>query len=288
MRATSNTEFLMKRFIIIIFAFTVLLAIGLALYLFFFQKEQTKAIVLYGNVDVRQVDLGFRANGRVITMPFEEGDFVPKGTLMAVLDDQPYTDQVKQAQAAYEAMRINFENAEELLKRRHELINDGSISQEDLENSQTSRNALAANLQQAKATLGVAKTNLIDTKIYAPNDGTILTRIREPGTVVREADPVYTLSLISPVWIRAFIPEPYLGIVYPGMPAEIYTDTQGGKSYKGHVGFISPIAEFTPKTVETTQLRTDLVYRLRIVADNPDWGLRQGMPVTVKLFRKSE
>ena len=67
------------------------------------------------------------------------------------------------------------------------------------------------------------------------------------------------------------------------MKADIYTDTKGGTVYHGHVGFISPVAEFTPKTVETTQLRTDLVYRLRIYADNPDQGLRQGMPVTVRL-----
>ena len=123
-------------------------------------------------------------------------------------------------------------------------------------------------------------------KAYAPNDGIILT-IREPGSVVREADAVYTLSLISPIWIRAFIAEPDLGIVFPGMEAEIYTDTKKGTPYKGHVGFISPVAEFTPKTVETTQLRTDLVYRLRIIAENPDQGLRQGMPVTVKLYRNS-
>ncbi|MAW82513.1 MAG: secretion protein HlyD, partial [Parvularcula sp.] len=53
--------------------------------------------------------------------------------------------------------------------------------------------------------------------------------------------------------------------------------------YKGQVGFISPVAEFTPKTVETRELRTALVYRLRIIVDNPDGGLRQGMPVTVTL-----
>jgi HlyD family secretion protein len=69
------------------------------------------------------------------------------------------------------------------------------------------------------------------------------------------------------------------------MPAEVYTDTPGGKVYKAAVGFISPVSEFTPKTVETTQLRTDLVYRIRVYADNPDLGLRQGMPVTVKLVR---
>ena len=85
------------------------------------------------------------------------------------------------------------------------------------------------------------------------------------------------------MWIRAFVSEEGLGLIYPGMPAEIYTDSRKDYAYQGHIGFISPVAEFTPKTVETTQLRTDLVYRLRIIVDNPDWGLRQGMPVTIKL-----
>ena len=118
-------------------------------------------------------------------------------------------------------------------------------------------------------------------------DGIILTRIREPGTVVNPSDPVYTLSVISPVWIRAYVNEPELSMIYYGMPAEIYTDTQEGADagpiYTGQVGFISPVAEFTPKTVETTKLRTDLVYRIRVYADNPDQYLKQGMPVTVKV-----
>ena len=92
-----------------------------------------------------------------------------------------------------------------------------------------------ANLKEAQAALGVAQTNLKDTEMYAPADGTILTRIREPGTVVREADPIYTLSLISPVWVRAYVSEPQLGLIYPGMPAEVYTDTPGGKIYKGQL-----------------------------------------------------
>jgi HlyD family secretion protein len=94
---------------------------------------------------------------------------------------------------------------------------------------------------------------------------------------------VATLSLNDPVWIRAYVPEPDLGKIWPGMPAEIFTDTRPEHPYKGQVGFISPEAEFTPKNVETPRLRTDLVFRLRVVADNPDEGLRQGMPVTVKL-----
>ena len=272
----------MKRFILSI-SILILAALAFAIYLYFAKAPPSNVIVLYGNVDVRQVDLGFRVSGRLVEMPFEEGDFVAKDKLMGVLDEQPYLDRVREAQASIESISANLKNAEQLLQRRQALIVDGSVSKEDLDNARTSRDALAANLLQAQATLGVAQTDLRDTKVYCPTDGTILTRIREPGTVVREADPVTTLSIISPVWIRAFIPEEYLGVVYPGMPADVFTDTRGGKVYKARVGFISPVSEFTPKTVETTQLRTDLVYRLRIYADNPDHGLRQGMPVTVKL-----
>lgn len=272
-----------RRYLFLFFTFTILIAL---LIFFFQQSEKSSDLTLYGNVDVRQVDLGFRANGRVISMPFEEGDLVQQGTLMAQLDEQPYLDQMRQAQATIESTKVNLANAKKLLQRRKELISSGSVSHEDLDNAQTSYDVLTANLQQSEAALGIAITNYRDIKIYAPVDGIILTRIREPGTVVREADPIYTLSILSPVWIRAYISEPYLGVVYPGMPAEIFTDTSNGKIYKGYVGFISPVAEFTPKTVETTQLRTDLVYRLRIIAENPDMGLRQGMPVTVKLHHE--
>lgn len=275
----------MRRLIIgITLVIAVLVITGL--FLMWQRRVPADVLVLFGNVDVRQVDLGFRVSGRVDAMPFQEGDLVQPGILMASLDSQPYLDQVYQAAATVEATKTSLENSEKLLKRRDELVGGGGVSKEDHENALSQRDVYRANLKAAEAALGVALTNLRDTEVYAPTEGTILTRIREPGTVVRESDPVYTLSILSPVWVRAFVTERDLGRVYPGMSAEVHTDTKGGPIYKGHVGFISPVAEFTPKTVETTQLRTDLVYRLRIIADNPDKGLRQGMPVTVKLLLK--
>ncbi|MGK5594501.1 MAG: efflux RND transporter periplasmic adaptor subunit [Parachlamydiaceae bacterium] len=275
----------MKR-LFIIFFLMALFAGGYAYY-YLENGEDGSVLSLFGNVDVRQVDLGFRVKGRVDYMPYQEGDLVKAGALMGTIDKQPYLDRVREAKANMASIHANLENAERIYKRREELIKDGSISQEDYESAQSNRDVLRANLKQAEASLGVALTNLQDTEMYAPNDGVILTRIREPGTVVNEADPIYTLSLLAPVWIRAFVSEPNLGNIYPGMKAQIYTDS-GRRVYEGHVGFISPVAEFTPKTVETAQLRTDLVYRLRIIAYNPDWGLRQGMPVTVKLPLEKE
>lgn len=250
------------------------------------KRRERGILILYGNVDVRQVDLGFRVLGRVVTMPFQEGDFVPKGTFMGALEERPYIDQVTEAEATIESIKAALLNAEEIFQRRQELVSEGGVSREDYETSLATRDSLAANLKQAEAALLVAQKNLADTRVYAPTDGTILTRIREPGTVVNPGDPIYTLSILSPVWIRAYVPEPELGDIYYGMPAKVFTDTKGGPVYDGHIGFISPVAEFTPKTVETTQLRTDLVYRLRIIAENPDRYFKQGMPVTVKLEKR--
>jgi len=279
----------MFRKIVIFLLFAILIA---ALLHYYFNQSRSKSndIILYGNVDVRQVDLSFRVAGLVKEIYFEEGDLVKTGDLVGILDQQPYLDQVREAEANVESIKASLHNNEILFKRREELIADGSISQEDLDNALSNKTVSAANLRSAEAALAVALTNLYFTEAFAPTEGTILSRIREPGTVVKPSDPIYSVSVTSPVWIRAFVPEPYLGMIYPGMPALIYTDSSGDTAYEGHIGFISPVAEFTPKTVETTQLRTDLVYRLRIYADNPNRVLRQGMPVTVKLLqnRKDE
>lgn len=274
----------MKRFLIFL-VFCLLIAAAFFAYKEYMhpKEEDPNTIVLYGNVDVRQVDLGFRVSGRIDAMPFQEGDAIPQGNLIAHLDKQPYEDQVRQARARIDSVKASLKNAELLAERRRGLVGTGAISSVEYDDAVSARDVFSANLKEAKAALGVAMTSLQDTEIYAPNDGTILTRIREPGAIVKAADPIYTLSLTTPIWVRAYVSEPLLGKVYPGMPAEVFTDTKDGKVYQGHVGFISPVAEFTPKTVETRQLRTDLVYRLRIIADNPDRGLRQGMPVTVKL-----
>lgn len=276
----------MRKWIILGIALLAAIAAGI------FYKIETKpdndTLTLYGNVDVRQVDISFRVLGRLVDMPFQEGDLVRKGELIATIEKQPYDDQVKQAEAQLALLQVSLKNAETNFKRRAELVGTQSVSKEDYENALYAKEEIEANIKASEALLGVAKKNLSDTEVYVPNDGTILTRVREPGAVLNPTEPIYTISLLDPVWIRAFVSERHLGQVFPGMKAQVTTDTPGGKVYEGRVGFISPVSEFTPKTVETTTLRTDLVYRIRVYVDNPDWGLRQGMPVTVKLDLKQE
>lgn len=290
---------------------------------------------LYGNVDIRQVELGFRVAGRIAELRLQEGDRVKKGDLLATLDDRPFMDaldvanadhaareadlrkfstgarpqEIAQARANVAEREATFANANRLVERRSVLVRDGNVSREAYEDAVRARDEARARLQStreslklvtagfreedvesAKATLAAAaarvetaKTSLADTQLYAPDDGIILSRVREPGAIVAAGATVYTLSLIDPVWIRAYVSEPQLGRIAPGMKVQVFTDSAPGKPYTGQIGYISPIAEFTPKTVETADLRSDLVYRLRVIVTNADQGLRQGMPVTVRL-----
>jgi membrane fusion protein YbhG len=140
-----------------------------------------------------------------------------------------------------------------------------------------------AQFDERKANLQTAERQLTDADLIAPSDGVVLSRVREVGAIVQAGETVYVLSLTSPVWVRTYVSEPDLGRIKPGMEVSVHTDTLGGKVHRGRVGFISTAAEFTPKTVETTELRTALVYRIRVIVDGTADELRQGMPVTIDL-----
>jgi HlyD family secretion protein len=140
--------------------------------------------------------------------------------------------------------------------------------------------AAKAQLEGENAALVQAERRLTDSDLIAPSGGVILTRVREPGAIVGAGETVYAITITSPVWVRSYVAEPELGRIQPGMVVEVRTDS--GKTYSGQIGFISPVAEFTPKSVETKELRTSLVYRLRVVVNGDTNGLLQGMPVTVE------
>jgi HlyD family secretion protein len=148
--------------------------------------------------------------------------------------------------------------------------------QEDIASAQ-------ATLQADEAALTLARCELADAKLYAPANGVIQNRILEPGDMASPALPVFTLALDDPVWVRAYVAETDLGKIQPGMKAGVTTDSFPGKRYAGWIGFISPTAEFTPKPVETQDVRTKLVYEVRVFVHNPQGELRLGMPAVVTI-----
>jgi len=311
----------------------LVVAVGVAVLLVRRLANEAPPGTLYGNVEIRQVDLSFNAEGAVIAMPKREGDRVHAGEVIADLDPATYQsaaalaearrdaakaqldvllagtrrEDIDQARANLAAAQASLADAQVTFERQKNLAERNATTQQLLDDARMALDsgrakvaqtqaalteavngpraediaASRANLRADEATVDLAHTQLARVHLIAPTDGTIMTRVIEPGTVVLPAAAVYSMAIDSEVWVRAFAPEPLLARVAPGTAVSLTTDA--GKSYHGQIGYVSPAAEFTPKTVETPELRTQLVYRLRIRVTDPDAGVRQGMPVTIHL-----
>jgi HlyD family secretion protein len=329
----------MKRKKIVAGALLVALVAGGAWYWVAHDRARDE-LVLYGNVDIRQVNLGFRVGGRLKTLAFDEGDEVPAGAVMATLDPEPLAhavqqaeanvatqqaraaqmragyrpEEVAQAEATLAQRRAALVDAEALWRRQDMLHGTGATSERAWDDARTARDqaqaqvdaaraqaelyrrgyrkedrqAADAQLAQARAALAAARLQLSDATLRSAEGGVVLTRAAEPGAILAAGATLFTLSLNRPVWVRAYVAEPDLGYVAPGTRVRVLTDSRPDHPYTGTIGYVSPSAEFTPKNVETADLRTDLVYRLRVIVSNPDSSLRQGMPVTVRLSLRND
>ena len=263
----------------------ILILIGLSAYFVFRPKENTNELTLYGNIEIRQVDLSFQVSGQIEKMLKEEGDSVKKGELIAILDDKDYRSNLQKASAEVNKALALSRDAASKYERQFPLCADSTVSAQDCETLLNIKDKTKSDYEAALAQKTFSQNQLDYTKIYAPEEGTVTVRVQEPGATVAKGQTVYTISKTKPVWIRAYVNETDLGNVKYGQKAKVLTDTinpQTGspREYQGYVGYISPVAEFTPKTVQSTDLRTSLVYRIRVYVDDIDEYLRQGMPVT--------
>lgn len=214
--------------------------------------------------------------------------------------------QIDQARAEVKAARTRVANAGQTYDRLRETSGTGVTSEQDVDNARTQLAVEKAQLevkqkalnlalegprkediaearnrlQAARAAYDLLNIRMTDMTLKAPADGVIRNRILEPGEMAGPTRPVFTLALNHPKWVRAYVPGINLGRIHQGMPARIVSPSFPHESISGWVGFISPTAEFTPKSVETTELRTQLVYEVRIFTEDPQRQLRLGMPVT--------
>ena len=141
----------------------------------------------------------------------------------------------------------------------------------------------SAEYQARQAALATARQQLAYTRLTSPTDGVVAVRLADPGEVVASGQAVLRIAELARPWVRAYLNETDLSKVKLGQTAEVRADGLPNKVFAGHFSFISPKAEFTPKTVETRALRVDLVYRIKVDVENPDSLLKLGMPVDVTL-----
>ncbi|BAP44827.1 secretion protein HlyD family protein [Pseudomonas sp. StFLB209] len=301
-------------------------------------KDHDGALVLYGNVDIRQVSLAFDGSGRVAELKVDEGDAVKAGQLLATLDTQTLALQAEQAQAqigvqqqnllrlkngsrpeelaqarsSYAAAQADAERARKDLARLQGIAantDNRGVSAQELDRARAAvqvadaqaaqqRDALRlteigprkediaaaeAQLKSSEAQLALLQHQVSQGQLIAPSDAVVRSRLLEPGDMATPQKPVYALAITRPKWVRVYVNEPDLGKVKPGQSARVTTDSAPDRPITGKVGYISSVAEFTPKAVQTEELRTSLVYEVRVVVEDNDDALRLGQPATVVL-----
>jgi len=314
-------------------------AIGAAAAIWLGQRRATSSeLVLYGNVDLRQVELPFNNSERITAVLAQEGDRVHRGQVLARLDTSRLEPQLAQAQAAAAAQQQvltrlrNGSRPEEVAQARANVAlaeadaaqardkyarlqnlaassSGRAVSRQDLDDAKAAAEVAAARLavnrkaldlavigprkediaeaearlHMQQAQLALLKQQMADAQLTAPLDAVVRSRLVEPGEMSSPQKSAFTLAITDPKWVRAYVGDPDLGHVQPGMVASITVDAFPDRRFDGWVGFISPTAEFTPKSVQTEELRSSLVYEIRVFVKDPADVLKLGMPATVHL-----
>ncbi|GFM29465.1 HlyD family efflux transporter periplasmic adaptor subunit [Novosphingobium sp. PY1] len=143
--------------------------------------------------------------------------------------------------------------------------------------------AAQAQLKGTQAQLALLEHQISQGELRAPENAVVRTRLLEVGDMASPQRPIYELALTSPKWIRVYVDETDLGRIKPGQAARVTSDSFPDQPVSGKVGYISSVAEFTPKSVESEELRTSLVYEVRVRVEDAQNRLRLGQPVTVRI-----
>jgi len=302
-----------------------------------------RALVLYGNIDLRQAQIAFNNSERIAAVLVQEGDHVKKGQVLARLDTRRIEPQLAQSEAQAAAQRqvvtrlrngsrpeeiaqaranvesskadlVNARSQYERLKNASAASGGRAVRQQDVDAAKASvemaQAKLAVNqkaldlavlgprkediaenearLRANEAQVAYLQQQLIDSQLVAPMDAVVRTRIMEPGEMATPQSPVFALAITDPKWVRAYVSEPDLGKLNHGMAASVMVDSFPKRRFEGWIGFISPVAEFTPKSVQTEELRSSLVYEVRVFVKDPDDVLRLGMPASVYISLDQE
>lgn len=226
------------------------------------------------------------------------------------LENGSRPEEIAQARANLESAKADAANAAAQFERKRTLAATSIASQQDLDTARAAADVAKARVAQAQsaldlviagprietidqaravlrageAQLALVRQQLADAELRAPFSAVVRARLMEPGEMASPLRPVLSLAETDQKWIRAYVSEPRLGLLKPGMRARVSTDSFPGSTLDGFVGYISPVAEFTPKTVQSEDLRTSLVYQVRVNVEDPQDVLRLGMPATVELL----
>jgi HlyD family secretion protein len=254
---------------IVIPVLVIAAAAAVTAFLLLHNGDDPNLITGSGTIEATEVDVSPRISGTITVIHFDEGDAVRAGDLLVEIKAEELLAQRMGAEAV-------FINAQTNVGRVRSLFRAGGVARMDLDNAETA-------YRSAKAQLDYIDAMLENSTLYAPIDGVVLTRSLEVGEVAFAGSPVLTLADLSKVWVKIYVNEPVVGLIKTGDTAAVRVDSWPNKVFGGGVAYISDKPEFTPKTVQTKEERTKLVFAVKIELENPEGLLKPGMPADAEI-----
>ncbi len=269
-----------------------------------------------GTIEGTDITVASEVVGEVLSVRVNEGTRVGVGDTLAVIDSAEYTIQLRQARATQRAQEsayrlvlegsrredilqseAAYRTAEADYKRMKDLLASSTVTQKQYDDAynryvaaeQTYQKLLTGSRKQeveaamARAESAAAQADLLEKKvrdcvITAPAEGTVTLRGIEPGEYVSPGARVFRITNLDRVKLMIYVAEADLGKIRTGQDASIFVDSHPDRPFPGTIVYISPIAEFTPKNVQTKEERTKLVFAVKVEADNLEGILKPGMP----------
>ena len=248
-----------------------------------------------GTIEVDEVHVGPRMGGRVDKIFASEGETLKPGQLIVQLDAAELPAQRDLARAQVDAASRDVEMQQAQLdflrsdaQRQQELLRNKTVSPNEAERATSLARAQEKAVEsaqmrviQAKANLAQIESHLAEMNVTAPGPSVLEILSVKVGDVLPANREVATLLLPDHLWVRVYVPQPWLGFIKLGDAVRVRVDSFPDVDFKGEVEQINRQAEFTPRNVQTVEDRIRQVFGVKIRLDNSQDKLRAGMSADV-------
>ena len=296
-----------KKILLVLFIVAIFCSIGFFEYKNFFAKNNDNIITGNGRVEAREVAVSAKFGGKIVELKVNEGDYIKKDQLLAVIDSRALEadieaqkaksneilKQISAVDAEIKATNSDITFYTKELNRTKALIKQNFASQLELDKNNNAldktkaklnslianKNSLQASYKSLLATIKSQEINLSDMKIYSPINGVVLYKLVENGEMISNGSRMFIMYNPDDLYMTIYMPSENAGQVKLGEKATVKLDAYKNKTFPATITFIADNAEFTPKEVETQKERQKLVFRVKLTFDdNSNREAKPGMP----------
>jgi HlyD family secretion protein len=256
---------------------------------------QRRTNAVSGTIEVDEVHVAPRSGGRVAKILAQEGQTLHAGDMIVELDAAELkamrdvaAAQINTAERDVEAQTAQLEFLSADAKRQQDLLRRNAVSSNEAERATSAAKtqektveATRMRVAQARAQLASMDAQFGEMQVVAPGDSILEVLNVKVGDVLPPNREVATLVLPQHLWVRVYVPEPWLGLIKLGEAVRVRVDSFRDKDFSGTVEQINRQAEFTPRNVQTVEDRIRQVFGVKVRLGNREDKLRAGMSADV-------